>query len=72
MVINHLLNGMILQEAPGKMVGKEDDPFLSDKVYFQGRAVKFREGILGMVIPPIIGNPDNGYLNPYCKVDDHP
>ena len=42
------------------------------KVYFQGRAVKVREGILGMVIPPIIGNPDNGYLNPYCKVDDHP
>ena len=28
--------------------------------------------ILGMVIPPLIGNPYNGYLNPYYWVDDHP
>ena len=31
--------------------------------------------ILGMVIPhipPLIGNPYNGYINPYCWVDDHP
>ena len=25
-----------------------------------------------MVIPPLIGNPDNGYQEPYCKVDDYP
>ena len=25
-----------------------------------------------MVIPPLIGNPYNGYTNPYYKVDDHP
>ncbi len=29
--------------------------------------------ILGMVIPPLIGNPyNNGYINPYYWVDDHP
>ena len=28
--------------------------------------------ILGMVIPPLIGNPYNGYINPYYEVDDHP
>ena len=28
--------------------------------------------ILGMVIPPLIGNPCNGYINPYYWVDDHP
>ena len=28
--------------------------------------------ILGMVIPPLIGNPYNGYVNPYDRVDDHP
>ena len=28
--------------------------------------------VLGMVIPPLIGNPYNGYINPYCWVDDHP
>ena len=28
--------------------------------------------ILGMVIPPIIGNPYNRYINFYYKVDDHP
>ena len=28
--------------------------------------------VLGMVIPPLIGNPYNGYLNPYYWVDDHP
>ena len=28
--------------------------------------------ILGMVIPPLTGNPYNGYINTYCKVDDHP
>ena len=27
---------------------------------------------LGMVIPPLIGNPYNGYINPYYWVDDHP
>ena len=27
---------------------------------------------LGMVIPPLIGNPYNGYINPYYCVDDHP
>ena len=27
--------------------------------------------ILGMVIPPLIGNPYKGYLNPYYWVDDH-
>ena len=25
-----------------------------------------------MVIPPLIGNPYNGYINPYYWVDDHP
>ena len=28
--------------------------------------------ILGMVIPPVIENPYNGYVNPYYWVDDHP
>ncbi len=28
--------------------------------------------VLGMAIPPIIGNPYNGYINPYYWVDDHP
>ena len=28
--------------------------------------------VLGMVIPPLIGNPYNGYRNPYYWVDDHP
>ena len=27
---------------------------------------------LGMVISPLIGNPYNGYINPYYWVDDHP
>ena len=28
--------------------------------------------ILGMVIQPLIGNPYNGYINPYYWIDDHP
>ena len=28
--------------------------------------------VLGMVIPPLIGNPYNGYINPYYWVDDYP
>ena len=28
--------------------------------------------ILGMVIPPLIGNPYYRYINPYYWVDDHP
>ena len=28
--------------------------------------------VLGMVIQPLIGNPYNGYVNPYYWVDDHP
>ena len=28
--------------------------------------------ILGMVIPPLMENPYNGYIKPYCWVDDHP
>ena len=28
--------------------------------------------ILGMVIQPLMGNPYNGYMNPYYWVDDHP
>ena len=28
--------------------------------------------LLGIVIPPLIGNPCNGYINPYYWVDDHP
>ena len=31
-----------------------------------------RVPILGMVIQPLIGNPYNGYINPYYWVDDHP
>ncbi len=27
---------------------------------------------IGMVIQPLIGNPFNGYINPYYWVDDHP
>ncbi len=26
--------------------------------------------VLGMAIPPLIGNPYNGYINPYCWVDE--
>ena len=28
--------------------------------------------VLGMVIPPLLGNPYNRYINPYYWVDDHP
>ncbi len=28
--------------------------------------------VLGMAIPPLIGNPYKGYINPYYWVDDHP
>ena len=28
--------------------------------------------VLGLVIPPLIGNPYNGYINPYYWVNDHP
>ena len=28
--------------------------------------------IWGMVISPLIGNPHNGYIKHYYKVDDHP
>ena len=28
--------------------------------------------MLEMVIPPLIGNPYSGYINPYHKVDGHP
>ena len=28
--------------------------------------------MLGMVIPPLMGNPHNGDINPYCWVDDRP
>ena len=28
--------------------------------------------VLGMAIPPLIGNPYDGYINPYYWVDDHP
>ena len=28
--------------------------------------------VLGVAIPPLIGNPYNGYINPYYWVDDHP
>ena len=28
--------------------------------------------VLGMAIPPLIGNPYNGHINPYYWVDDHP
>ena len=28
--------------------------------------------ILGRVIPPLMGNPYNRYINPYYKVNDHP
>ena len=28
--------------------------------------------VLRMVIQPLIGNPYNGYINPYDWVDDHP
>lgn len=27
--------------------------------------------MLGMVIPPLIGNPCNRYIKPYHSVDDH-
>ena len=28
--------------------------------------------VLGMAIPPLMGNPYNEYINPYYWVDDHP
>ena len=28
--------------------------------------------VLGMVLQPLIGNPYNGYINPYYWVDYHP
>ena len=43
-------------------------PSLSTKQYVPGSKIPRRE----MVIPPLIGNPHNGYINPYYLVDDHP
>ena len=41
-----------------------------------GHKVQYEPGskllVLGMVIQPLIGNPYNGYINPYYWVDDHP
>ena len=52
-----------------------------NSMWLQGLGLKF-EGetyepgskllVLGMVIQPLIGNPYNGYINPYYWVDDHP
>ena len=43
---------------------------------FEGLQIQYEPGskllVLGMVIPPLIGNPYNGYINPYYWVDDHP
>ena len=54
-------------------VKKKTDPFLCHwppgmRTYVPWSKV----AILGMVIPPLIGNPYNGYINPYYSVDDHP
>ena len=40
----------------------------SQKVYEPGSKLL----VLGMVIQPLVGNPYNGYINPYYWVDDHP
>ena len=37
----------------------------------QGRSTPWSLG-MGDLIPPLIGNPYNGYINPYYWVDDHP
>ena len=45
------------------------------KVLFSNQTLFVRGSkllILGMVIPPLIGNPYNACINPYYKVDDHP
>ena len=41
-------------------------------VYNEKPKMRSKLPILGMVIPPLIGNPYNGYINPYYWVDDHP
>ena len=41
---------------------------VSGRVYEPGSKLL----VLGMVIQPLIGNPYNGYINPYYWVDDHP
>ena len=44
--------------------------FLKVKMSINGPGSKLL--VLGMVIQPLIGNPYNGYINPYYWVDDHP
>ena len=59
------------QQMDGAIIG-ENTPRTS----FDERGQSYVPGskllILGMVIPPLIGSPYNGYINPYYKVDDYP
>ena len=47
---------------------KTFEPHTFEYVYEPGSKLL----VLGMVIQPLIGNPYNGYINPYYWVDDHP
>ena len=38
---------------------------------FQQTAISWRGEPIGMVIPHLMGNPCDGYVNPCCWVDDH-
>ena len=54
-------------------VSGNDVPFKSSLVGgFNPCEPGSKVAILGMVIPPLIGNPYNGHINPYYWVDDHP
>ena len=48
------------------------DPFLGDFCSANLHVLGSKLLVLGMVIQPSIGNPYNGYINPYYWVDDHP
>ena len=52
--------------------GDRDDPPSTQKADFFLHVPWSKVAILGMVISPLIGNPYNGYINPYYWVDDHP
>ena len=54
--------------AHGGRGGKSDKSAKGVKTYVPGSKLV----VLGMVIPPLVGNSHSGYINPYYWIDDHP
>ena len=87
-MVMKFLNTKTRPDDPTKFDGEVQTPILSrnkrvDTFLTQNKARQAssvngtyvpwsKVAILGMVIPPLIGNPNNGYINPYYWVDDHP